>query len=49
MTGSANSKFVTRFIAVAFVGLTFAGCAFMFMNSEKSLYGDQPPPISAVQ
>ncbi len=47
MTSGANSKFVTRFIAVAFVGLAFAGCAMMFMNSEKSLFGDQQPTISA--
>ena len=47
MTSGANSKFVTRFLAVAFVGLAFAGCAMMFMNSEKSLYGDQQQTISA--
>lgn len=43
---SANSKFVTRFIAVAFVAATFAGCFFMFTNSEKSLFDDQAQPIS---
>lgn len=47
MTSGANSKFVTRFLAVAFVGLAFAGCAMMFMNSKKSLYGDQQQTISA--
>jgi hypothetical protein len=37
MTG-ANSKFFSRFIAVLFVGLAFAGCAAMFVQSEKSLF-----------
>ena len=40
MTSGANTKFVTRFIAVTFVGLTFAGCAMMFLNGEKSLFAD---------
>lgn len=39
----ASSKFVTRFIAVAFVGAAFAGCLLMFANSEKSLFDDQAP------
>ncbi len=43
----ANGKFFTRFIAVAFVVATFAGCFMMFANSEKSLFGDQPaPPVT---
>lgn len=40
---SANSKFVTRFIAVAFVAAAFVGCFMMFSNSEKSLFGDTAP------
>lgn len=40
MTSGANGKFVTRFIAVAFVGLAFAGCAMMFFQGEKSLFDD---------
>jgi len=41
---SANSKFVTRFIAVAFVAAAFAGCAMMFANSEKSLFNEHTSP-----
>lgn len=40
MTSGANSKFVTRLIAVVFVGLAFAGCAMMFARSEKSLFAE---------
>jgi len=40
---STNSKFMTRFIAVAFVAATFAGCFMMFANSEKSLFDDAAP------
>lgn len=40
MTSGANSKFITRFIAVAFVGLAFAGCAAMFVKGERSLFAD---------
>jgi len=40
MTSGANSKFVTRLIAVLFVGFTFAGCAMMFAQSEKSLFAE---------
>lgn len=39
MTG-ANNKFATRFIAVLFVGLAFAGCAAMFVQGEKSLFAE---------
>lgn len=44
---SANGKFFTRFIAVAFVAAAFAGCFMMFANSEKSLFNDQTAPTSA--
>jgi hypothetical protein len=37
---SANNKFVTRFIAVLFVGLAFAGCAAMFVQGERSLFAE---------
>jgi hypothetical protein len=40
MTGGANSKFISRFIAVLFIGLAFAGCAAMFVQGEKSLFAD---------
>ena len=43
---SANGKFVTRFIAVAFVAAAFAGCFMMFANSEKSLFSDQSPQVA---
>lgn len=42
MTGGANSKFISRFIAVLFIGLAFAGCAAMFVQGEKSLFADTP-------
>ncbi len=40
MTSGANGKFVTRLMAVLFVGFTFAGCAMMFAQSEKSLFAE---------
>ena len=40
---NANSKFITRFIAVAFVAAAFAGCFMMFANSERSLFNDHAP------
>lgn len=39
MTG-ANSKFLTRMLAVVFVGLAFAGCAVMFVKGERSLFSE---------
>ena len=42
---NTNSKFVTRFLAVLFVGLTFAGCAAMFVQSEKSLFAESHTTI----
>jgi hypothetical protein len=42
MTDGANGKFLTRFIAVAFVALAFAGCAAMFAQGERSLFADAP-------
>lgn len=49
MTSGANSKFVTRFIAVAFFGLTFVGFAMMFMSDEKSLFADHSVPATISQ
>jgi hypothetical protein len=40
MTGGANSKFLTRMMAVVFIGLAFAGCAAMFVQGERSLFAD---------
>lgn len=45
MTNGANSKFVTRFIAVLFVGLAFAGCAVMLVQGEKSLFAESQATI----
>ena len=42
---NTNSKFVTRFLAVLFVGLTFAGCAAMFEQGEKSLFAESQTTI----
>lgn len=46
MTSGANSKFVTRLIAVVFVGLAFAGCAMIFAKSEKSLFAESSSAIA---
>lgn len=42
---NTNSKFVTRFLAVLFVGLTFAGCAMMFVQGGKSLFAEAQTTI----
>ena len=42
---NTNSKFVTRFLAVLFVGLTFAGCAMMFAQGEKPLFAESQTTI----
>jgi hypothetical protein len=39
MTGGANSKYLTRIMAVAFIALAFAGCAAMFAT-DRSLFAD---------
>jgi hypothetical protein len=49
MTGGANSKFLTRFMAVAFVALAFAGCAAMFAQGGRSLFADAPMSEMASQ
>ena len=38
MTDGANSKFVSRLMAVLLVGLAFAGCAMILSNGERSLF-----------
>jgi hypothetical protein len=40
MTGGANSKFLTRIMALVFIGLAFAGCAAMFAQSDRSLFAE---------
>lgn len=40
MTGGTNSKFLSRMMAVVFIGLAFAGCAAMFVQGERSLFVD---------
>ena len=49
MASGANSKFVTRLMAVVFVGLAFAGCAMMFVQSEKSLFAETSSTNIAAQ
>lgn len=39
MTGGANSKYLTRILAVVFIGLAFAGCAAMF-TADRSLFAE---------
>jgi hypothetical protein len=40
MTSGTHNKFVTRFIALVFMGLAFAGCAVVLSNGERSLLTD---------
>lgn len=38
MTGGTNTKPMTRFVALLFMGLAFAGCALILSNGERSLF-----------
>ena len=49
MTSGANSKFVTRLMAVVFVGLALAGFAMLFVQSEKSLFAETSSTSIAAQ
>jgi hypothetical protein len=40
MTHGANSKFFSRFVALLFIGLAFAGCAAMIAQGDKSLFAE---------
>lgn len=40
MSGGTNSKFMSRFMALLFMGLAFAGCAVILSNGERSLFAD---------
>lgn len=40
MSGGTNSKFMSRFVALLFMGLAFAGCALILSNGERSLFAD---------
>jgi hypothetical protein len=40
MTNGANSKTLTRLIAVLFMGLAFAACAVMLGSGNDSLFAD---------
>jgi hypothetical protein len=39
MTGATHSKFLSRLVAVVFIGLAFAGCAAM-MSADRSLFAE---------
>ena len=38
--GMAGGKLFSRMIAMAFIGLAFAGCAFVLSSGERSLFHD---------
>lgn len=40
MTGGQKGRFVTRFIALLFVGMAFAVCAAILSGQEASLFVD---------
>lgn len=40
MTNGANSKMLTRLIAVLFMGLAFTACAVMLGSGNESLFAD---------
>ena len=40
MPGGTNSKFMSRFAALLFMALAFAGCAMILSNGERSLFAD---------
>lgn len=40
MSGGTNSKFVSRLVALLFMGLALAGCFAMVSSSERSLFAD---------
>ncbi len=42
MTGDANGKFLSRFVAVLLVGLAFVASAAMIAQGERSLFVDLP-------
>lgn len=40
MTDDTKGKFVTRFIALLFMGMAFAGCAAILSSHDSSLFVD---------
>lgn len=47
MTSGANSKPMTRFVALLFMGLAFAGCAMILSSGERSLFTEvEESPIA---
>ncbi|MDZ4761963.1 MAG: hypothetical protein SGJ21_12925 [Alphaproteobacteria bacterium] len=40
MMGGANSKFFSRIVILAFVGVFFAACASMMTGQDASLFAD---------
>jgi len=43
MSGGANNKFVSRLVALLFMGLALAGCLAMLSSGERSLFADIEP------
>lgn len=43
MSGGANNKFVSRLVALRFMGLALAGCLAMLSSGERSLFADIEP------
>lgn len=40
MSGGTNGKFMSRFVALVFMGLALAGCFAMLSHGERSLFAD---------
>ena len=40
MSGGTNSKFISRLVALLFMGLALAGCFAMLSSGERSLFAD---------
>ena len=40
MSGGTNSKFMSRLVALVFMGLTLAGCFAMLSSGKRSLFAD---------
>lgn len=49
MTSGTNSKFVSRLVAIVFMGLAFAGCLAMLSSGERQLFADVGPSAAIDQ
>lgn len=47
MTDDTKGKFVSRFVALAFMALTFAGCFAALSAGEQPLLSDPHPTVMA--